>query len=103
LAALLHDVGKGIDPHDHVAVGLEALDGTITERTHWLIEHHMLAHQIADQTIGRRTLRRLREHEYFDDLVLLGRCDRGGRQAGVEAPELDEALDYLRDLDRMFG
>jgi len=25
LAALLHDVGKGIDPHDHVAAGLEAL------------------------------------------------------------------------------
>jgi hypothetical protein len=103
LAALLHDVGKGIDPHDHVAVGLEALDGTITERTSWLIEHHMLAHQIADQTVGRRALRRLREHEFFDDLVLLGQCDRGGRQAGVEAPELDEALDYLRDLDRMFG
>src|SRR5262249_30376568 len=32
LAALLHDVGKAIDPHDHVAAGLEALDGFITER-----------------------------------------------------------------------
>ena len=27
LAALLHDVGKAIDPADHVAAGLEALDG----------------------------------------------------------------------------
>src|SRR5260370_15587471 len=26
LAALLHDVGKGIDPYDHVAAGLSALD-----------------------------------------------------------------------------
>ena len=42
LAALLHDVGKAIDPADHVAAGLEALDGFITERTAWLIEHHML-------------------------------------------------------------
>ena len=27
-AALLHDVGKAIDPQDHVAAGLEALEGT---------------------------------------------------------------------------
>ncbi|HMC64111.1 MAG TPA: HD domain-containing protein, partial [Gemmataceae bacterium] len=38
LAALLHDVGKGIDPGDHVAAGLAALDGLITERTHFFIE-----------------------------------------------------------------
>src|SRR5437773_10933198 len=38
LAALLHDVGKGIDPHDHVAAALQVLDGLITPRTAWLIE-----------------------------------------------------------------
>jgi hypothetical protein len=102
LAALLHDIGKAIDPYDHVAAGLEALEGTISERTRWLIEHHMLAHAIADQTIGHRAHRRLRESEYYEDLVLLGKCDRGGRKAGVVAPELDEALDYLRGLDGMF-
>jgi len=101
-AALLHDVGKGIDPVDHVAAGLEALDGLLTERTAWLIEHHMLSHAIAEQTLGRRAQRRLRQSEYYDDLLLLGSCDRAGRQPGVEAPELDEALDYLRDLQRMF-
>ena len=40
LAALLHDVGKAIDSRNHVAAGLEALDGHITSRTAWLIEHH---------------------------------------------------------------
>jgi hypothetical protein len=103
LAALLHDVGKAIDSHDHVAAGLEALDGTIPERTRWLIEHHMFAHGLAEQALGRRAHRRLRESENYDDLVLLGQCDRRGRKPGVEASELDEALDYLRDLDRMFG
>ena len=102
-AALLHDVGKAIDPADHVAAGLEALDGFITERTAWLIEHHMLAHQLADGTLGARARRRLEQSEHFEDLVLLGECDRAGRQAGVEAPELDEALDYLRELGQMFG
>lgn len=101
-AALLHDVGKGIDPRDHVNAGLEALDGFITERTAWLIEHHMLSHQIAQGSLGTRRHRRLRECEWYEDLLALGECDRAGRLAGVEAPELDEALDYLRDLGGMF-
>jgi predicted HD phosphohydrolase len=102
-AALLHDVGKAIDPANHVTAGLEALDGFITERTAWLIEHHMRAHQLADGTLGARARRRLHQSEHFEELVLLGECDRAGRQAGVEAPELVEALDYLRELGRMFG
>jgi predicted nucleotidyltransferase len=102
-AALLHDVGKAIDPVDHVAAALDALNGFVTERTHWLIEHHMLAHQLADGTLGARARRRLERSEHFEELLLLGECDRAGRQAGVEAPELDEALDYLRELGTMFG
>jgi predicted HD phosphohydrolase len=102
-AALLHDVGKAIDPADHIAASLDALNGFITERTAWLIEHHMLAHQFAEGTLGARARRRLGQSEHFEDLVLLAECDRAGRQPGVEAPELNEALDYLRELGRMFG
>lgn len=98
LSALLHDVGKAIDPHDHVAAGLEALDGFITERTRWLIEHHMEAHAILDGTIGQRAKKRLAESEDYDALLTLGRCDRQGRAKGVAAPDLDEAIGYLRDL-----
>lgn len=103
LAALLHDVGKAIEPHDHVAAGLEALEGFITERTQWLIEHHMLAHQCLEHTIGARAHRRLRENESYEDLLLLAECDQAGRQIGVTTPELDEALDYIRDLATTFG
>ncbi len=103
LAALLHDVGKGIDPYDHVGSGLQALQGLITRRTHWLIEHHMLAHEIHDRAIGARKSKRLRENENYDDLLLLGRCDREGRKCGIEVPELEEALDYIRDLAKQFG
>ena len=103
LAALLHDVGKAIDPLDHVAAGLEALDGFITERTRWFIEHHMLAQQLHAGTLGARAKRRLKESPDYDDLLLLADCDRAGRQSGVEAPELDEALDYLREMSQTFG
>jgi hypothetical protein len=103
LAALLHDVGKAIDPHDHVAAGLEAVAGFITERTGWLIAHHMEAQQVLDGTLGARAKRRLMESESYEELMTLARCDRAGRQPGAEAPELDEALDYIRELARTFG
>src|SRR5436190_9123343 len=38
-AALLHDIGKGIDPSDHVAAALSVLEGLITDRTAFLIAH----------------------------------------------------------------
>jgi hypothetical protein len=103
LAALLHDVGKAIDAGDHVAVAVEALDGLITERTAWLIEHHMLGHQLLGGTLGARARRRLRESEYYEDLLLLTDCDRAGREPGIEASELDEALAYLRELADQAG
>ena len=103
LAALLHDVGKGIDPSDHVAAGLEALDGHITERTAWFIEHHMEAHLVHDRTIGHRAHRRLRESPDYEELMILEECDHNGRQPGAMVCDLDEALDYIRDLARQYG
>ena len=99
LAALLHDVGKAIDPHDHVAAGLAALEGTITERTEWLIAHHMDAHVIADGKLGHRAKARLRESPDFDDLMLLRECDVGGRRRGVAVCDVAEALAMVRALD----
>jgi hypothetical protein len=103
LAALLHDVGKGIDPYNHVAAALEALEGFITPRTAWLIEHHMEGHALHGGTLGARARRRLEESEDFEELVLLSECDRGGRVCGAQVAEVDEALDYCRDLARMYG
>ncbi len=97
-AALLHDVGKAIDPRDHVAAGLEALEGLVTERTAWLIEHHMEARKLSERTLGARARRRLESHESFRELTILSECDLAGRRRGIEASELEEALDYLRQL-----
>ena len=102
LAAILHDVGKGIDSANHVEAGLEALDGFITERTYWLIEHHMVAHRIHDNTIGHRAHRRLKENESYAELVLLSELDSAGRKVGVETTELEDAIEYLRNLLSMF-
>jgi hypothetical protein len=99
-AALLHDVGKAIDPRDHVAAGLAALNGFITPRTAWFIENHSAAGALRDGTLGARARRRLEAAEDFDDLMLLCDCDRQGRQKGAQAPELEEAIEHLRELAR---
>jgi hypothetical protein len=103
LAALLHDVGKAIDPRDHLAAGLEALEELITPRAFWLIEHQDEAHALLDNGLGLRARRRLGESEHFEELLVLARCDRAGRATGVAVPEVDEALAYVRDLAEMCG
>ena len=103
LAALLHDVGKGIDCKHHVPAGLEAVRDFITPRTAWLIENHMAAAQLLDGELGARARRRLQESDDFAELMLLAECDLRGRERGVEAPDLEEALDYIRELERSGG
>src|SRR5262245_10833261 len=70
LAALLHDVGKGLDRSRHVEAALSALDGLITERTAWLIEHHMEAQAYKNGTLGARERRELQGSPDFEDLML---------------------------------
>ncbi len=99
-AALLHDVGKAIDPEDNIAAALSALDQQITERTAWFIANLEDAHRLLEGTIGARARRRLHQADDYDALLQLARYDLAGRQPGGAAPEVDEALDALRHLAR---
>ena len=103
LAALLHDVGKAIDRREHVAAGLDALHGYITERTAWLIEHHSEAGALRDGTLGARARKRLEASDNFEDLMLLCDCDRRGRAKGMAVPDVEEAIDLLRALAESNG
>jgi hypothetical protein len=103
LAALLHDVGKGIDRSNHVESGLQALEGLITERTRFLIAHHMEAHAYRAGTLSARLRRELESSPDFEELMLLHECDSGGRVPAAIVGTLDEALDYLRELERTNG
>ena len=100
LAALLHDVGKGLDPANHVEAGLQALEDLITERTRFLIEQHMDAHAYQAGTLGARLRRELEASPDFEDLMLLEECDTAGRVPGAVVGTVDEALEYLRELER---
>ncbi|MBK9121057.1 MAG: phosphohydrolase [Phycisphaerales bacterium] len=99
-AALLHDVGKAIDPTDHVAAGLDALHGTLTEREEFLIAHHMDALAYRQGTLGAKLRRRLRASEWFDDLLLLRAIDDRARVPGAPVGTVTEALEWLQCFEQ---
>src|SRR3954468_20356621 len=99
LAALLHDVGKAIDPADHVAAGLEALAGNITERTEFLIRHHMDAQAYKEGTLGHRAKERLGSSEHFEEVVVLRGLGTAGRRRGAVVCTVAEALGYIGSLE----
>ena len=98
LAALLHDSGKAIDPRDHIAAALEALRGTLTPRTAWLIEHH---HDLmaGGRSLSPKARKEIEDNAWYDDLVLLREVDEAGTIIGAPVGTIDEALDYLRGLE----
>lgn len=100
LAALLHDVGKAIDDRDHVRAGLEALGGTLTERTSFLIQHHMARIDRPDRPLPMGVRREIAESPHAEDLALLWELDKAGRVVGASVEDLDGALAYIRDLAR---
>jgi len=99
-AALLHDVGKAIDPSDPAAAGLESLDGAISERTKWLITH--LADAVASRNAGNRSGRVPgveAEPQAIEDLLLLADLDLAGRVPGMPVSSASEAIEYLKGLE----
>lgn len=96
VAALLHDVGKAIDPRDHVAAGLEALEGTLSAREAFLIRHHMDALALRDGTLPAKRKRALQASEWFEDLLTLRSIDERARVPGFVVGTVGDALDWLR-------
>lgn len=102
-AALLHDVGKAIDRADHVAAALEVLEGTLTEREHFLIAHHMDAQTLRHGTLGAKPRRRLRQSEWYEDLMLLRDIDDKARVRGVDVCTPQEAVDFLEAMSDSYS
>lgn len=98
LAALLHDVGKGIDPYDSCQATITAVQDIVSARTLWFIENLPQQLRASEGTIGARARRRLAEHEDGEELRLLAECDSDGRVPGRQVCSLPEAIQFLQDL-----
>ena len=99
LAALLHEVGRAIDPNDRVNATLLTLEGTVSERTRWLIENLPELLPKVGGPSNPRPAYELRQSPWFDDLDLLAELDLAGRERGVQVGTIDDALTYIQSLE----
>lgn len=95
LAALIHDVGYGLDRRRPLEAAWNAIGALVTERTWFFIENRAEAQEYLRTGRARGALKK---HEDFDDLVLLAQCDSKGRQRGAQVSTVEEALDYIEGL-----
>jgi hypothetical protein len=98
-AALLHDVGKAVDPKNAAEESIRLLEGIVTFRTLELIAGQAL---MADYQLRHLPPQRLHELETSADLPemqLLRDLNAAGRKSGAATRSLAEALDYLRRLE----
>jgi len=95
LAALIHDIGYGLDRRRPIEAAWNAIGPLVSERTWFLIENRPEAQ--AYVTSGR-IRGALRKSENFDDLILLAQCDLKARVRGVQVSTVEEALDYIEGL-----
>jgi len=98
VAALLHDVGKGIDPYDPLPATVTAVQDIVSDRSLWLIENLPTQLKASEGTIGVRARRRLAEHEDGEELRLLAECDSEGRVPGRQVCSLEQAIQFLQSL-----
>ncbi|MCG8450493.1 MAG: hypothetical protein MI725_13065 [Pirellulales bacterium] len=101
-AALLHEVGRVVDRRNPIAAGLVLLGSLITPRTSWLIENLPYAVQLRVGSLGARARRRLENSEDFDELLLLAECDKQGRKLGVKVPDVEDAVQQLRQMSESY-
>lgn len=111
MAALLHDIGKGIHlcdancqkvhvcHFDRIFASLEVLLPHVSETTAWFIRYLREAHRIQNGSIGARLHRKLKSHQCYGQLLELMDCDIAGRKPGVETTTLDKAIEYLRQIE----
>lgn len=70
--ALLHDIGDGVAPLNHSAVAGAVLRPYVSEKNHWIVQHHGLfqmyyyAHHIG---LDRNARDRFRDSPHYDDTV----------------------------------
>jgi predicted HD phosphohydrolase len=104
VAALLHDIGDRISPHNHARVAAELLRPFVKPRTHWVVAHHAIFqgyffwHHIGKDRNARE---RYRGHPYFENCVQF--VERWDQVSFDPAYDTMQEVDFVPMLERVFG
>ena len=82
VAALLHDIGDVVAPHNHAAASAEVLRPFVSEETYWMVRHHGIfqAYYFAHYQGDDRNMReRYRGHPCYEKTIEF--CDRWDQRA----------------------
>ena len=86
LAALLHDVGKAVDNHNHVHEGVKLIERFSSCKTVWLVKNHMrIWDYISGEMQGLKKCLDLANHPWLPQLIQLARWDKKGRNPNSRA------------------
>ncbi len=72
VAALLHDIGDELAPMNHSQYAASVLRPYVSEKTHWIIEHHGLfqTYYSAEHLGGDKNAReKFKDHEYYQATI----------------------------------
>lgn len=115
LAGLFHDIGKPLDykeidgritTHGHDKTGVKVAKVILEELNFerkdieyvlWLIENHMQIKKIKEMRASK--VRKLMQHKYFDDLVILAKADCNATSG---YPFRNEWLNIIEDYKKKF-
>jgi len=93
VAALLHDIGDMIAPHNHSELAAAVLRPYVSERTWWIVLHHGLfqGYYYAHHTGGDRNARdAYRDHPWYQDTVdFCHRWDQSSFDPGYDSLPLE--------------
>ncbi len=98
LAAMLHDVGKYENSHEHVSLAVDWLKPYCSVKTIWLIyQHRRIADYLEGRMLGLGRCKDLVSHPWLMELIQLRRWDAAGRMPR----EMCNAIGWVPKYDKM--
>ncbi|WP_197018996.1 HD domain-containing protein [Thioalkalivibrio sp. HK1] len=102
VAALLHDIGDSLAPHNHADVGADILRPYVSRHTHWMLKHHGIfqGYYYWDKIGKNRYEReRYRDHPAYEMTVrFTGRYDQMAFDPGYETRPIEHFEPMLRRI-----
>jgi predicted HD phosphohydrolase len=102
VAALLHDIGDSLAPHNHADIAADILRPYVAGHTHWMIKHHGIfqGYYFFDKVGRDRNMRdRYRDHPAYDMTVrFTGDYDQMAFDPGYETRPMEHFAPMVRRL-----